>query len=218
MQDMIDLRVEIDRLLSNLSGVLAARTVLNDDDEIVEIHVLSDLSKSPKQLVRDIQSAAMASFGLDLDYKLISIAQVNDNMVVPQSGVENRLTIRKIMISLDQNNLETNVILAMGDKTFEGSSRGPVSGRNRVYSAANACLEALKNYLGPAYNISLLELQRVTLAGNECFAAALSFVEPFGENIVYGIAPINSPEVEIQAVVMSVLSALNRPISRPKKS
>lgn len=218
MQEMIDLRVEMDRLLSNLSGILAARTVMDDDDNIIEIHVLSDLTKSPKQLVRDIQSAAMASLGLEIDYKMISIAQVNDNMVTSQTSPKARLTIRKITISLDQNNLETNVILAMGDKTFEGVCRGPVSGRNRVYSAANACLDALKSYLGPAYNINLLELQRIVLAGNDCYAAALSFVEPFGENIVYGIAPVSSPEFEVKAVVMALLSALNRPISRPGKS
>ena len=140
MQEMIELKSELDKLMSSLNGVLAARTVLNDLDEIIEIHILSDLSKSPKQLVRDIQSAIMAAFGLDIDYRLISVAQVNSNMMLAPAAAEPRLLIRKITISLDSNNLETTVVLAMGDKSFEGSCRGPLSGRNRIYSAINACL------------------------------------------------------------------------------
>ncbi len=217
MQEMIELKAELDKLMSSLSGVMAARTVLNADDEIVEIHVLSDLTKSPKQLVRDIQSAIMAAFGLDIDYKLISVAQVNSNMVVPAISSEPRLTIRKILISLDSNNIETTVVLGSGDKTFEGSSRGSLSGRNRIFSAANACLAALKNYLGQAYNITMLDLQRSNIAGNDCYVVALSYVEPFGESVLYGIAAITSPEAEVQSAVMAVLSALNRPMSRPKK-
>jgi len=217
MQEMIELKAELDRLMASLGGVLAARTVLNDNDEIVEIHILSDLTKSPKQLVRDIQSAIMAAYGLEIDYKLISVAQVNSNMVVPAISSEPRLTIRKIMISLDSNNLETTVVLGQGDKTFEGSCKGPLSGRNRIFSAANACLAALKNHLGQAYNITLLDLQRMTIAGNECFVIALSYVEPFSESVLYGIAPISSPETEVQAAVMAMLSSLNRPMSKPKK-
>lgn len=217
MPEMIELKGELDKLLGTLSGVLAARTVLNADDEIIEIHILSDLTKSPKQLVRDIQSAIMAAFGLDIDYKLISVAQVNSNMVVPSISSDPRLVIRKIMISLDSNNLETTVVLAQGDKTFEGSSRGPLSSRNRIHSAANACLTALRSYLGPAYNIMLLDLQRSTIGGVECFIVALSFTEPNSESILFGIAQIHSPEVEVQAVVKAVLSSINRPISRPKK-
>jgi hypothetical protein len=217
MQEMIELKTELDKLMSSLSGVIAARTVLNADDEIVEIHILSDLTKSPKQLVRDIQSAIMAAFGLDIDYKLISVAQVNSNMVVPPISAEPRVTIRKIIISLDAVSVETTVVLCRGDKTFEGSSKSPLSSRNRVSSAASACVNAIKNYLGLSYNITMLDMQRNMVAGNECFVIALSYVEPFSESILYGIAPISSQETEVQSAVMAVLSAINRSISKPKK-
>lgn len=217
MGEMIELKAELENLISRLSGVLAARTVLNDQDEIVEIHILSDLTKSPKQLVRDVQSAIMAAFGLNIDYKLISIAQVNSNMVIPASDKESRLLIKRITITLDSQQVETTVILTQGDEQFEGSSRSPLSGRNRIQSAVNACLIALKAYLGPAYSISLLDLQRQSVASTDCFLVGLSYTEPFGETVLYGVAPINSQETEVQSAVMAVLSALNRPISRPKK-
>jgi hypothetical protein len=218
MAETIDLKTELDKLVSRLSGVLAARTVLNEQDEIVEIHILSDLTKSPKQLVRDAQSAIMAAFGIDIDYKLISVAQVNGNMVAPPTTGELRLKIRRIMISLDSTTIETTVVLAQGDRVFEGSSRSPLSGRNRIHAAVSACLAALKNYFGQMVNITLLDLQRHSLGGTDCFSVALSYVEPNLDTVLYGIAPINSPETEVQSAVMAVLSALNRTIGKPKKS
>ena len=217
MQEMIELKSELDKLMTSLSGIIAARTVLGDEDEIVEIHILSDLTKAPKQLVRDVQSAVMASFGIEVDYKLISVAQVNGDMVVPPMSAEPRLLIKKILISLDSSNLETTVILSHQDKVYEGSCKGPLTGRNRIMSAANACLNALINYLGPAYNLTMLDLQRNVIAGTDCYVIALSYVEPFGESVLYGISPISSAEAEVQAAVMAVLSAVNRPMTRPKQ-
>lgn len=217
MQNMIELKSEMERLLSSLGGVIAARAVFNENDEIVELHVLSDLSKSPKQLVRDIQSASMAAFGLDIDYKLISIAQVSNDMVAPAVTIPPRLVIRKIMIGLDSQSLETTVILGFGDKSFEGSSKGPLTARSRINAAGAATIIALKKYLGPAYGLALIESQRLTMAGNECYVVALSFTDFSGESVRYGVAPINGPETEVQAIVRAILAAVNRPISRPDK-
>ena len=193
-------------------------TVLNDQDEIIEIHILSDLSKSPKQLVRDIQSAIMAAFGLDIDYRLISVAQVNNNMMMTPQSAEPRLLIRKITISLDSSNLETTVVLSLGDKAFEGVSRGPLTGRNRIYSAINACLSAMKIYLGQPFTVNLIDLQRSSVAGNDCFIVAISFIDPHHETVLYGISAISNPETEVQAAVMAVLSALNRIVGKVHKA
>ncbi|NLV48228.1 MAG: hypothetical protein GXY22_06190 [Clostridiaceae bacterium] len=214
MGDMIELRTELDKLISRLSGVLAARTVLNEQDEIVEIHVLSDMTKSPKQLVRDIQSAAMSVYGIDIDYKLISIAQVNSNMVIPASQQENRLQIHRITVSLDNISVETTVTLEQGENQFVGTSRTPLASRNRIQSAVQACLEAIRQYLGPAYNMTLLDLQRHPVAGTDCVIISLMYTDPFRESVLYGIAGINSPDTEVQSAVMAVLSALNRPIGK----
>lgn len=218
MQEIIDLRVELDQLISRLNGVVAARTVLSEDDSITEIHVLSDLSKSPKQLVRDIQSAAMALLGIELDYKMISVAQVGSHMLVSGKGSEPRLMIRRITLNLDSQNQDVTVVLARGDKTYEGHSRGPLHGKTRLHTAAYACLNALKVCRGPDCELTLLELKQIEIAGTTCCTTAVSMTEPFGDYMLYGIAPASSPEMEMHSVVMSVLSALNRPISRPKRT
>ncbi len=219
MHNMIELKSEMDRLLSSLGGVIAARAVFNDEDEVVEIHVLSDLTKSPKQLVRDIQSATMAAFGLDIDYKMISIAQVDSDMVAPPTvTAQPRLSIRRITIGLDSQSLEATVSLSLGDRIFDGSSRGPISARSRISATAAAAVQALKKYFGPGISLSLIEFQRQSLGGSECFAVALSWTDGLREIVRYGIAPISGPEAEIQAIVRAILSAVNRSVGFADKT
>ena len=67
---------DIERLIGSINGVSAAKVVTDAEGRLVEVHVLADTTKSPKQLVRDIQSCTMAAFGLPIDYKIVSIAQV----------------------------------------------------------------------------------------------------------------------------------------------
>ncbi|NLC84410.1 MAG: hypothetical protein GX749_04970 [Ruminococcaceae bacterium] len=214
MQNVIELKSEMDRLFSSLGGVIAARAIFNDDEEIVEIHILSDLTKSPKQLSRDIQSAAMAAFGLNIDYKLISIAQVDSEVVnKPAVQISPRLSIGKILIGLDNQSLESTVFLTHGDKVFEGSSSGPLATRSRVNATAAAAIQALKKFFGPNISISLIEYQRQTIGGTDCYTVALSWSDGVRESVRYGIAPLCGPESEIKAIVRAILSAVNRAVS-----
>jgi hypothetical protein len=220
VQDIKDRYQELDQLMNSLNGVLAAKTV-TEDDTITDIHILSDSSKSPKQLVRDVQSAVMAKLGTSIDYKLISIAQVDRNLVVPAEGIplpEMRLKILRISTSLEGSNVETSVVLNLNGQTFQGSSRCLVAGRNAALASANACISALRKYLGDDCQLNLLDLQHQTLAGQPCLTAALSLSMSDKEGVFYGIAPVQSPDLEVQAAAMAVLSSINRPLSRNNRS
>lgn len=217
MPDEIDLQTQLDKLIGELAGVLAVRTVINDQHIITEIHVLAEPGKSPKQLVRDIQSAAMAALGTDIDYKLISIAQVGRNQVVPTNSIkppDPRLKVHKILISLDGSRQETCVQLSRGDQVYEGMCGCALASNHRHHAAANASLAALRQYLGDKHPLSLLDLQRIRMAGHDCIAVAISLGNPSGENIYFGIAVIRNPDTEVQSVVNAVLSALNRPLGK----
>ena len=75
---------EIEAALAQVSEIRAARVVTSPLGEIDEIHVLALPSKAPKQLVRDIESTLMAAFGVAIDHKKISIAQLGQESV-PQA-------------------------------------------------------------------------------------------------------------------------------------
>jgi hypothetical protein len=67
---------EIEGLLSALNGVLAARVAMSPLGRLEEIHVLSDASMHPKQMVRNIESALSAGLGIVVDRRIVSVAQV----------------------------------------------------------------------------------------------------------------------------------------------
>lgn len=65
----------LERELCRLSEVSAARIVLDPTGRPVEVHVLASPNKGAKQIVRDVQSVAVAAFGIELDRRIISVVQ-----------------------------------------------------------------------------------------------------------------------------------------------
>ena len=59
-------------LICRLEGVQAAQVVFAENGMPCEIHVLAGPEKSSKSLVRDIQSALTAQFGVQVDHRIIS--------------------------------------------------------------------------------------------------------------------------------------------------
>ena len=62
-------------LVTQLPGILGVEFSL-ENGAIREVHILSDQSRNPKQIVRDVQSAMLARFQVELDHRVISVAQV----------------------------------------------------------------------------------------------------------------------------------------------
>lgn len=67
---------ELEAALAEITEVRAARIVASPEGRIEEIHVLGLPGKSPKQLVRDVESCLIAGFGVMVDRRKISIAQI----------------------------------------------------------------------------------------------------------------------------------------------
>lgn len=67
---------DAEALLASLAGVLSAHVVTRPDGKIVEIHILSAAELHPKQMVRNVESALSAGLGLEIDRRIVSVAQV----------------------------------------------------------------------------------------------------------------------------------------------
>jgi len=61
-------------LVATLPGVLSARIVPTPNGAVQEIHVLTTTEYTPKQTVRNIESALMAQLGLKVDHRKVSVA------------------------------------------------------------------------------------------------------------------------------------------------
>lgn len=63
-----------EELLQTLPGVIAARIIANETGSVDEIHVLTTAEVTPKQTVRNIESALIAHLGMRVDHRKISVA------------------------------------------------------------------------------------------------------------------------------------------------
>jgi len=72
---------EVEREICRLPDVSIARIVTETDGRVSEVHIVAHPGKHPKQIARDVQSIALASFGLDIDRRVISVVQLGGSLV-----------------------------------------------------------------------------------------------------------------------------------------
>lgn len=68
-----------EELLQTLPGVIAARIIASDTGAVDEIHVLTTAEVTPKQTVRNIESALIAHLGMRVDHRKVSVATTLEN-------------------------------------------------------------------------------------------------------------------------------------------
>src|SRR5271169_2416676 len=93
----------IENEVSRLPEVVACRIVSDSLGQPVEVHVLAHSGKHPKQVVRDVQSVAMASFGVDIDRRIVSVVQLTpeDESVVEHDTSLDRATVGSIQSQIE---------------------------------------------------------------------------------------------------------------------
>jgi hypothetical protein len=84
------LRPDLEEALQRIQGVTAVSVITLADGQPTEIHVLGSPERHAKQIVRDVQSLAMAQFGIELDHRIVSVVQLEGATVaaavVPESA------------------------------------------------------------------------------------------------------------------------------------
>jgi hypothetical protein len=76
-----------EELLATLPGVLSAKIVASDTGAVDEIHVLTTAEFTPKQTVRNIESALIAHLGMRVDHRKISVAASSEPRVLRGEAV-----------------------------------------------------------------------------------------------------------------------------------
>jgi hypothetical protein len=77
-----------EELLGTLPGVISARIVASVSGSVEEIHILTTTDVTPKQTVRNVESALIAHLGMHVSHKKISVAtsDVGDMVRQPRQG------------------------------------------------------------------------------------------------------------------------------------
>ncbi|HHY83584.1 MAG TPA: hypothetical protein GX505_13050 [Clostridiales bacterium] len=200
---------EYQNLLNRIPGIISSRIVASEDGNLSEIHILSDISRGPKQIVRDVQSALLASCNLSIDHKIVSVAQVESSQLGTR---EFRLSIDSIHLSTRQGKVEASVVLRNDDITYEGNAAGGNSAQSRLRVVAEAALKALHQYLNKEYVFILSDAVKISLGDRKAIALSVIHITDKGEEYLCGSAFIQYDDYE--AAVKATLDAVNRRLSR----
>ena len=68
-------------LLNSLKGVVSARVMARPEGEIEEVHLLTMGDVSPKQSVRNVESALLARFGVKIDHRKVSVDRASGRVI-----------------------------------------------------------------------------------------------------------------------------------------
>ena len=212
-----------EELLNSLVGVVSARIVARPGGSVEEIHLLATRELTPKQVVRNVESALLARFDLEVDHRVISVAQSDvdtqsvkvDAEPAPEaSGPEMRiLFIGHQVLTERAHRVRVEVTTEWRGKRYTGEATGADLPRARLEATAAATLAAAESALAP-----LMEEDGATLSLD-----GVKVIEAFDQTFVLvavhamhgrqvtalaGAAAVDdSPD---RAVILSTLQATDR--------
>ena len=221
---------DLEESIRQIPGVRAASVVTDAQAQPREVHVLAAPGKPAKQIVRDVQSLAMAQYDIDLDHRIVSVVQIEDEAgaeasaasdfsevsdspvvageeVLDEIEAQARPVITEIGVRSTGAEIEVEVRLELDDDTFVGIERGAAAASARARLVASATISALDELLGvPA----AVESAAVVETGTHSVAlVVLTLSVPrVGAQSVAGSAVVRGEESD--AVARAVLAAVNR--------
>jgi hypothetical protein len=233
----------VERELCRIPEVRAARIVADDTGHLVEVHILATTGKAAKQLVRDVQSVAITSSGVDIDHRIVSVVQLEDDAnpaaaaaasaalegattAEPEQAPTNghatgtngvtpphRVVVDSVLVAKHELRSKATVTLKRDDDQAVGVSEGSVASSARWRIVAEATLNALRTLESGASTVSV-EMAGVQRIGDRSLGiVTLIMVIPPNEELLAGVAPVRGGAEE-DAVARAVLDATNRRLAR----
>jgi len=201
---------EVEREICRLPDVSIARLVAEPSGRVSEVHVVAHPGKHPKQIARDVQSIALASFGLELDRRIISVVQLGGDALDPQVlHAHSRPSV--VAITAEANGLRSLVRVTLGrdDEEAVGFAEGSIATTARHRLVAAATVDALRQLQTAAECLDIDSAQVVRVGVHDVAIVTVVFVVPPAEQMVSGSAIVRE-HLDADAIVRAVLDATNR--------
>lgn len=155
-----------EELILTLPGVVSAKIIESESGAVEQIHVLTTAELTPKQVVRNIESALMAHLAMRVDHRKISVAITSEPKPKPQparptphtqfvspqlspaEGVRKytgrRLYFEDVEVRGSRSKgVSCRVTLRKGDESYIGEAHGIEGDRSRLDLAARATVFAI---------------------------------------------------------------------------
>ena len=199
---------ELEETLARLPSVRAVRIAV-DRDRVREVHVLAAPEKAAKQVVRDVQTLAMARFGIDIDRRVISVVQIGPDRIGPD---DRRPVILGVHEAPEGARTTVSVSLRWHNEEYVGSATGPAAASARLRLVGEAALRAIESIIDDEA-LALDAVGSPAIGMRTVIVTVVVSTGSRGEDVSVGSALSHGDDSE--ATVRAVLDALNRRINRP---
>ncbi|MPW24855.1 hypothetical protein GC105_03500 [Alkalibaculum sp. M08DMB] len=196
---------EIEGFLNKIISVLNSRVVINNENQIIEVHILANNRRSAKQIIRDIQSALIAKFNLRIDHKIISIAQVyeeEENFNAP------RLVIKSVEYTSYHMSGKAKVLLEYDGNLYIGESEGVHSSTQANRLVGQATIKAVEFFLNNAMRFIVEEIRILDFVNKQVVISGIYLVDKNTEKLLIGKCVVENDTNS--AITKAVLDAVNR--------
>lgn len=206
--------------INKLPGVISSDVVL-EGDNICEVHILSDASRMPKQVVRDVQSIFHARFHVSIDHKIISIAQIDipsakssvasyaSDPLTSSLFHQGRLAIEEIDIFKRQVETEIKIVLSSRDSHFVSAESCSNDKTDYYRTLVQATLGAVAQAIGNNSCFTVLDVRLSEIANEPAVLVCVSCSFDSGKSKRFCGSAFVTDDRET-AVVKATLDAINR--------
>lgn len=197
---------ELEEGLSRLESIDAAR-IVNQGDKITEVHIIAAADKPAKQVVRDVQSMAMARYGLSIDRRVISVVQIRPHNL--ELSTEPRAALMQVGETPNGTRTTIEVTLRHADEEHTGTATGPAVTSARLRLVGEATVKAIERTFPSMPPIALDAISVNNVGPREVVVAiVVTAGTRGGEDLSSGSAMSTGSTDD--AAVKAVLAALNR--------
>lgn len=200
---------DLELTVAQVQGVYAARIVVDRDRQVDEVHIVASAARPPKRLVRDIETLVFVKHGIRLDYRKISLVQLEeeDLLRLPLARPEIRQLIEEDL----GNQKRIRVEIQGGGKVVVGEACERIDSPAPFQTAARATISCIEQLIGHHMDVRLENATSLRLDLREIALVVLTtcLVEDREETFV-GASFVGERPAE--AAARATLDALNRRI------
>jgi hypothetical protein len=188
----------IEETLLNIPGVREARVLREATTDLGEIHIIASPRRSPKKIVRDIESVLVVRFGYRIDYRRISLVQL------PDTAISDRITLARAEQISQSDGVYFEVDLVSGMQRFTGSA---AYSDDAATAASRATIAALNAMFAPLAPLELAGVHCAAFGARQVVTVYVTYQSTSQEHVL-GTTFVRSSVAE--AAARSVLAATNR--------
>ncbi|MBU3811562.1 MAG: hypothetical protein H9893_07935 [Candidatus Niameybacter stercoravium] len=193
-------------MIKKIDGILHVK-IQFDEETIKEIHIVAGNNRSAKQIVRDIESTLLAVFDYEIDRKIISIAQIDTEIVKPIK----RIKYEGLSIGNEGNELQCQVKLEHEGEIHSCIKQCIKTTRNRYNIIARTTIGVIEEITKGKYIFDVQDTF-VTDSKEISFACVIvNMIEKGKEDHLIGTALIRDDINE--AMARATLDAVNRKLT-----